>query len=142
MTAPNFVIVALDESKYWTLKDPDADQYVERIEGVYLVDLNQYTHLCEITPSYALYLVENRAVYKDGTPDSVIDRIDGEVMGEWDEPVTYTHVREFDALLASLPKDRKHHYGSPYRRGQNGRNVKYDDAVEGVLEYCRCNAVV
>lgn len=138
MSNPDFYVIALDETRNWNLEG--LDPAVLKVEAVYLFDRNQHTHLCEITPSYTLYHVEDRAVYADNTPDEVIDRVDGLVMAESSEPVTYYHVSDIDKLIGKVPTN---HYGSPYGKGMpQFEGVDYDEAVEGVLEYARCNSMV
>lgn len=44
-----FVVIKIDETKYW--KDEIKDKAC-KIEGVYLIDLTEPTHLCEISVSY------------------------------------------------------------------------------------------
>lgn len=138
MSTPDFYVIALDETRNWNLEG--LDPAVLTVEAVYLFDRNQHTYLCEITPSYCLYHVEDRAVYADNTPDEVIDRVDGLIMAESSEPETYYHVSDIDKLIGKVPT---YHYGPPFGQGMpQFEGVTYDDALEGVLEYARCNAVV
>jgi len=136
---PDFYVIARDTTEYWNLTQDDPDHVVTKVESVYLFDKNQVTRLCEFTPSYCLYHVEDRVTYADGTPDETINRIDSVVMGESGSEVEYFHCQDVDRLLGKVPT---YHYGSPYKRGQNGRNVGYEAALEGVLEYVKCNAKV
>jgi len=136
MSTLDFYVIALDETRNWNLEG--LDPAVLKVEAVYLFDRNQHTHLCEITPSYTLYHVEDRAAYADNTPNEVIDLVDGLIMAESSEPVTYYHASDIDKLIGKVPT---YHCGSPYGMLQF-EGVDYDEALEGVLEYARCNSMV
>lgn len=55
---PDWRAVRFDETKYWDRKF--LDEYgVEKMYGVYLVDLSSVTYCCSITPSYEMNFVES-----------------------------------------------------------------------------------
>lgn len=56
--APVFKMVALDQTEFW---DDATKSVTGRIQEVYLYDEASVTHLCEITPSYALRFMYNIA---------------------------------------------------------------------------------
>ena len=51
---PRLRLAYLDESADWA---PDIIPVTGRIAGLYLYDAHQHVYCCEMTPSYALYLV-------------------------------------------------------------------------------------
>lgn len=51
-----FVVVAIDETKYW---HEDIQREAKQIDGVYLVDLTQPTHLCELAISFPATFLYN-----------------------------------------------------------------------------------
>lgn len=51
--APNFKVVALDETEYWELDEELMDK-IDAIFGIYVYDANCRTHCCSFTPSYWL----------------------------------------------------------------------------------------
>ena len=68
---PKFIIVAINETNYWDLSDL---QEVEKVYGVYLVDLNRITHCCEITPSYYLHWITDDYTLKESFSEVSEDR--------------------------------------------------------------------
>lgn len=101
---PNFWLIKIDERPYWvnsTVLERTTANY-----GVYAVDRNSCTRLCEITPSYALFFVAN--VYEE-VPDLTEEQreeLDELVMtgGDYSEPVTYMHVRTVEKLIEEYPE--------------------------------------
>lgn len=83
------VAVRLDETHFW---NEDLLQGA-RAFGVYLIDLNECTYCCEITPSYTLYPMYH---YTDSEDESVCETVTLEPMGS---EVTYMHCSGIDALL-------------------------------------------
>lgn len=51
-----FVVVAIDETEYW---HENIQKAAKKIEGVYLVNLKQPTHLCELALSYPAKFLYN-----------------------------------------------------------------------------------
>jgi hypothetical protein len=128
-------LLVQDETEYWNL-DPQHMAMIERIEGVYLYDKNQVTHCCEVTASYCLLFVENRAVFKPDVSEEDIDEIDGIIRGvPQEQDVTYMHCHTVD----DIPDRKKHHYGSPEVPLED---VPYDEQIESVLEYCQANCLI
>lgn len=51
-----FAVIAIDETEYW---DEDIASKAGKIEGVYLVNLKEPTHLCELAVSYPAIQISN-----------------------------------------------------------------------------------
>ena len=134
--APDVYVIVMNETCYWNL--PEAlMQHVERIEGVYVFNRNEHTYCCEMTPSYWLEFVENRAIYKEGTPSRLIDEIDNQVLSASDEHGHYYHVYEIDTAIDSgrLPAFR---YGNPFP----GKRFPGAEVLSAVAEGHRANPAI
>lgn len=138
---PDLWLVKHDQTQYWHLAT-ELMQHIERIVQVSLMDRNQVTHLCELTPSYCFYPVETRAEFKDYIYDSsreherIRDKIDLEIQGwaEWN--VFYIHCHDVDQLLDTGDKGRVYHYGDTKTSFED---TPYDDQVEALMEHFRGN---
>lgn len=145
----NFHVIAIEETEWWRLEEKMM-QVIERIETVYLYDSSEHTYLCEMTPSYTLYPIETRAVYKSGfdTDDSregeqMLNEIELEILSNKDGEVKYYHVSHIESLVESYQKEEKqyvykHHGGT----GVSLEDSDYESQVEGMLEYFRCNSAI
>jgi hypothetical protein len=51
-----FVVVAIEETQYW---HDDIQKAAKKIEGVYLVNLQEPTHLCELAVSFPAKFLKN-----------------------------------------------------------------------------------
>lgn len=67
--------VRLNETRYWNLQDEDKP-FVRKMWGVYVLDRNVRTFLCEATPSYGLSHLYDYAELDIDTPEEVRERID------------------------------------------------------------------
>lgn len=66
---PNWHAVAINETSYWK-KEWIEEHGIESMYGVYIVNLNEVTYCCSLTPSYCLYFIESFPIHKDGVdPD-------------------------------------------------------------------------
>ena len=92
--APDFHVVKVDDTSDWEEKFR-LKHGISKIYTVYLVDKNQVTHCCELTPSYALYYVGYVAEHVDAE-EQISDECDMEIMSQHQESVTYLHVSDFD----------------------------------------------
>lgn len=92
LVQPRFVYVAVDNVAMGWAEIPDDLKWV--IDGyftVYVIDTWIVTYCCEITPSYWLEEVHNVMWFKDGVPDSEIDRIESEWCYGQDDNSCYVH---------------------------------------------------
>jgi hypothetical protein len=108
-------VCTIPETEHWEL-EPEMMEKIKEIESVYCYDRNCVTHLCEITPSYCLYLIETRAIFKNEVDDRLSDEVD-QIIREnitSDDWITYIHCYEIDRL-AALPAEeyRFRHIGNP-----------------------------
>lgn len=55
-----FAVIAIDETAYW---HEDIQKAAKKIEGVYLINLKEPTHLCELHVSYPAKFLRN--VFQD-----------------------------------------------------------------------------
>lgn len=90
--------VGHDVTRHYNISPEDAP-HVEKIVDVFFYDRNEYTYLCELTPSYYLRYLYSFVSCKDDTSDDVRDRIDDRY-GYVHEPTdsVYVHVADVDPL--------------------------------------------
>lgn len=110
-------VVRIDETKNWNLTGPKP----ETIWGVYLVDMNEHTYCCELTPS--LYL---RFMYNNYSGSEVNTEI--EDYETTDDQNIYVHVREFPAAdIHVIDQDN------------TDLSDTYDEFMESWMEFCNAN---
>ncbi len=138
---PDFhlVVIAQNLERDWNL--PEYIDKIERIESVFLFDKNVHVHCCELTPSYELWPVETRVIFKpdfdQDANEELRDEIE-EVVRRADEPeVEYHHVGPHDRWMAARPAQVKH-------LGDTGDGVSYDetsydDQRREAIEHCQGN---
>lgn len=96
-------VFALDETDAWNL--PEWAEHIERVESIYAFDRTEGFHLAEFTRSYELWLVDQRAVLKEGTPEDIAAKIDDVIASHvsWSEDgVIYMHAYEVDSIIERL----------------------------------------
>jgi hypothetical protein len=97
MTLPHFKIYKLDETDYWV--NPDLVARAGRLYGVYLVNVNEVTHLCEYQGSYCLWFLETIPEnYPDDSDEkeSLLEEIQEGDLGT--ETVVYVHTNQLDKV--------------------------------------------
>lgn len=137
----HFKIVKIDETRFW------ADDIAKHgpICGVYLYDEAEITHCCELTPSYYLYFLYSILDHDREVPEEIVEEIDEtDMMMENQDIYVHCHQIDPDPLpLSPTPPGRKmieivHDCGE----FKIEKSQTYQDVLEGVLEYYRCNHVV
>lgn len=116
----HFKIVKIDETRHWR-EDIAAHG---PIYGVYLYDEREHTYLCEMTPSYHLNFLYHTFGEQE-VPEEIVELVEGVYSDD-----IYVHVHQipptaYDCGKYKIEKDQT-----------------YEDVLEGVLEYYRCNWVV
>lgn len=92
-----FEAVAMDESKNINLPAlGDKDKYLIKVRSIWVYDPAERTHLCELTPSYALHLAYVDVVTIDDTPEDIRDELNENM--NMDETFTYLHCRDVEKL--------------------------------------------
>jgi len=124
--------VALDETANYAIEEADRP-YIKKIMGVYLLDRNQRTHCCELTPSYWLMHLYDQVVLTEAgqaLDEYAVDELQKyEYCGGED---IYVHCHSIDALIERNEKWTVYHYGDPE---VDEDDVDYDDQIEGIQEY-------
>ena len=119
-----FKVVRQDETHNWGF---DEGRDLGTIYGVYLVDTNEVTHCCEITPSYYL-----RHLYDTcDSPDGVV-RDEVESYSTCDDQNIYVHCHVIDAMKAPDV-----YVCQPMEEHELADN--YDALIEGYLEHFNGN---
>lgn len=125
---PHFKVFRLDETEYWN--DPDLVKIAGKMWGMYLVDTNEVTHLCELQGSYCLYFIET---YPENVPDdddareAFLEEI-GEVDAYTDSAI-YVHTHSIDGLKPV------HVYDPVTREEWNDELERHDDDEVETYEY-------
>lgn len=135
-------IIALDETSNYYL-EPEEQRLIRAIKGVYLYDANRHTYCCELTPSYDLIFLYNSVnltdeglALDDGAREGLSDKFEN---GGDD---CYMHVHTVDQLAEKAEKAANgtyHVYGDPEVSFDDS---DYDEQIEGLVEYFRCNWTV
>ena len=94
---PNWNVVAVNETDCFDFGD--LQKHVKQVRAVYLYDQNEYTYLCEMTPSYFCRHLDYVLVLDDETPDDVRDRLYDLVCEAAGED-TYFHVSTVERIDA------------------------------------------
>jgi hypothetical protein len=132
-------IVTLDETRHWNL-EPQNMVYVERIETMYVYDANEVTYCCETTPSYCLYPIDTRVLFRDGilVPAHVQNKLD-EQIDYWKEldKVEYVHCHTIDAMAARPEEEFRYRKMGPVCVDFN--EMPYQDQIEALIEHYQCN---
>ncbi len=89
-------LVSLDVTAHYSIA-PDDAAYVAKISDVYLYDASERTHLCELTPSYALTHVYTTIDFKPETPDELRDSLEQKYCYEPTDN-TYMHCASVERL--------------------------------------------
>lgn len=103
--------LAFDETQGYAIAEADRP-LIAQIQSVYLLDRNQRTHLCEITPSYYLTHLYDTVVAVDGVGDEERDRLDSEYAHEASDD-KYVHCHEIDWIIEARDRGVVYHYGDP-----------------------------
>lgn len=125
--------VALDETANYAIEEAD-QPYIEKIVGVYLLDRNQRTHCCELTPSYWLIWLYDQVVLTEAgqkLDDLAVDALYQKYEYCGGEDI-YVHCHSIDALIERNEKWTVYHYGDPE---VDEDDVDYDDQMEGIREH-------
>lgn len=120
----HFKLFTVDETNQWW---EGIAKYAKPIKGVYLIDVNEKTYCCELTPSYTGYFLYS--VYENPFDD---ERLDAEIQ-EGDagtESISYFHVHSV--------KEFVHDFGE--EKGID--REEYDEYVEAMIEHCNANSYV
>jgi hypothetical protein len=130
-------VVAFSQIGDYFIKEED-QPLIQDIRGVYLLNRNERTFCCEMTPSYwliHLYDEVNLTPEADGLDECERDAIyqEYEYCGGDD---IYVHCHTIDAMIENNKQNTVHHYG--------GTEVSYDESdyeeqMDGLQEYFTCN---
>lgn len=118
-----FIVVRLNETHKWAV----SPRTPATIHGVYLVDTNEVTHCCELTPSYYLRHLYNTCVSDD---KAFVEEV--ETYSTPDDQNIYVHCHVIDAMKAPDV-----YVAKPME--ENELEDSYDRLIEAYLEHFRGN---
>lgn len=123
---PDFKLVELDETHHWS----DDFKARGKIMGVYLVNMNRHTYLCEMTPSLELtYLYTNTVANDEADADAFNDEVTQEEMVARTSDVTYVHVGTKFERIEQADMDESE------KRELKAGEITYEALVEEMREY-------
>ena len=129
------VVVAFDETQYYVFKGDEAE-YIEKILGVYLIDLNEITHCCELTPSYYLRHIYDTMVLTEA--GEALDDFEKERLSQeyefCESNDKYVHCGSIDKMVRS--GESVYSYGAT---DVSYEDSSYEDQIEGLMEHFRGN---
>jgi hypothetical protein len=151
--AGDWWFLAYDETSEWDLS-ATAKGYVERILGVYAVDLKQITYCCEITPSYDLNRMGHIIWYNDGfyawqeKAEETAEwwRADFESDCQAGDAFEVGHYRHCKDVEQFIKNNRWRRHGRKFTRrignisGKYWRDETYDTELEAMQEYHNGNS--
>lgn len=140
---PDFHVIVIPHNLERDWNIPKYVKYIERIESLYLFDKNVHVHCCEITPSYELWPITTRPVFKQevfGLDDNMVDKIDDIVhVASCESDVEYHHVRFIDALMVKHP-ERWTAVNPKWNVVEEDET--YEENREALIEYYQCNECI
>lgn len=137
-------VIALDETDQYVIDAEDAPA-IKSILGIYLYDANLYTFCASSMPCYFLHHIENQVRLSEeieSLPEEAMDHIREQLEMKYayygNNEDFYISAFRIDVLAERLRYE-------PYRYRELGeepipRGATYDEVLEGMIEYCRCNA--
>lgn len=128
----HLMLVTLDETQYWS---ESITERAGRVYGTYLVDLNERTFCCEITPSYCLEPLYSSALLsleEEDQDQKLYDEIT-EGHDACDNDPRYFHCRVID----TLPASQKYDLGTAWISADESR----EDAMQELVSYYRSNVL-
>lgn len=125
----NWHIVKVDERDYWR---DDLRDKTSAIFTVYAFDKASHTHLCEATPSYALWWIGYEAEPIDGLSDEERESLYEQVECGMhpDQACDYMHARDVDSLCARHP-ERVKRVSVDEEAQQEDDQVAVDEIMDG-----------
>lgn len=133
---PDYYVIAIRQNlEHWNI--PRVIHMILRIEDVFLFDRNSHTNVCELTPSYALYHVETRAIlHNEFDNDANRDECHDAIQGPWPSDVEYYHC----ALIEKMLVDGNHDF-KRLTHTMDEDETK-EEFFERVMEHCRGNSQI
>lgn len=113
-------LLVVDETEYWV---KEIREKVDRIDTIYLVDIEWCVHLCEMTPSYKLHFLYHDVVFGDHEFDEEVLDL---VMEARTAMVTYIHVTSSIRFVFGIT-------------WQVGPDEDPEEAFEEAYEFFQCN---
>jgi hypothetical protein len=127
-------IVAVDETYMYSI-DLEDKSYIKRILGVYLIDTNEVTHLCELSGSYRAYWISISVELTEAGGELNYEKA-GKIFDKFEMEGgddTYFHVSDIDKIIGT---DDSFHYGST---GTRYDQTSYEDQISLLLEWASNN---
>ena len=140
-------VVKIDDTMYWSKDVLKKYPEIKRIFSVYMVDINEYTYVASLTPSYFLRFLQNEW-NGDYTDDEERNEEIDELMSDNPSDDTYLNVRS----VQNAPKIRPggfprgrigrvhwHHYSLQNLRDEFDGNR--EEAIEEAIEQYQGNPI-
>ena len=134
-------VVAFSEKHHYQIKEED-QPHIEDIRGVYLLNRNERTFCCELTPSYWLIHLYDEVILTEDAEETLDDYERDRLFQEYEHcggGDIYVHCHTIDALLAANKPFTVHHHG---RTGVRYSQANYDEQIEWLAEHFCGNHVL
>lgn len=132
---PNFVVVAFDETEYWK---EEIKNDCEKIEGVYLVDLNRVIYHGSLTPDYFAIFLYNAVHLNEGIDPDAWHNDNDHIESENDD----MYVNGYSSLnIVHAPKPLTEPEWEKFREEYDTYEKAYEAYEEEQKEYYRSNHV-
>ena len=132
-------VVALDETTHYCVRD-EHKSLIAEIRGIYMLDRNEITYCCELTPSYYLIYIQDQVILTPEADKTLTDEEKGSIYEEYEQSGgdnIYVHCRQIDNIIRSRKK--VHHYG---KTGVKYSDSSYEEQIEGLREHFQGNSVL
>lgn len=142
--APEFWVVAFDETKYW--EDKFLKEYqIKQIEQIYLFDNHQHTHPCSFQPSFLMVPIGFRFWLTDEAEAAVnresLSNAAYEAIMSNNDASNGDYIDVFEP--EKVPTDNAYRIGPAVYVGQLEEylqdRIDYDELFESVFEHIRGN---
>ena len=134
-------VVAFSEKHHYQIKDED-QPHIQDIRGIYLLNRNERTFCCELTPSYWLIHLYDEVILTEDAEETLDDYQRDRLYQEYEYcggDDIYVHCHTIDALLAAKKPFTVHHHG---RTGVRYSQANYDEQIEWLAEHFCGNHVL
>ena len=137
----DLVLVAVNLTSGFVIEEEGAP-LIEEIRGVYMLDRNQVTHCCEVTPSYWLEWLYCLVVWND-QDEELDEEAKGQIYEKYEHQLEdngghYTHCGVIDRFIKEYP-DRVYLVG---KKDFDDSELTHDEVLDANREHYSCNWIL
>ena len=127
-------VVAFSEKHHYQIEEKD-QPHIQDIRGVYLLNRNERTFCCGMTPSYWLIHLYDEVILTEDAEEALDDYERDRLFQEYEHcggDDIYVHCHAIDAMIAAMKPTTVHHHG---RTGVPYSQANYDEQIEALAEH-------